>query len=61
MKTNYYSLLLILIIFSQCQQQKNSQGEDFSKNVNKVAATIINDSDQLTFFQNETSPIQAKF
>lgn len=61
MKTNYYSILLILIIFSRCQPQKNSQGEDFSKNVNKVVETIVDESDQLTFFEKERTPIKHRF
>ncbi len=44
----------------QCKE-KNSQGEDFSKNVNQVATSIIDDSDKLTFFEKERHPIKAKF
>jgi len=51
----------ILALTSCKHEDKNSQGEDFSKNVNKVAKTIIDDSDQLTFFENTESPLQPKF
>jgi len=61
MNPKYVPFLLIVFLFSRCNEKKNSQGEDFSKNVNKVSATIVDDSDQLTFFEKERNPIQAKF
>ncbi|MEM9680314.1 MAG: beta-L-arabinofuranosidase domain-containing protein, partial [Bacteroidota bacterium] len=45
-----------------CQEQKsNSQGEDFSKNVDQVADAIIDESDKLTFFNNPKKTMQSKF
>ena len=51
----------VLVLFSCKDNVKNSQGEDFSNNVNKVAETIIDDSDQLTFFENPIEPITPMF
>jgi hypothetical protein len=56
-----HSILILFILLLGCQNPKNSQGEDFSKNVNKVAVNIIDESDQLTFFEKERTPIKAKF
>ncbi|WP_299365793.1 beta-L-arabinofuranosidase domain-containing protein [Winogradskyella sp.] len=51
-----------ILALSSCKKEdKNSQGENFSENVNKVAETIIDDSDQLTFFKNPENPLQPKF
>lgn len=50
----------LLISFS-CEERKNSQGENFSSNVDKVAASIIDDSDQLTFFDQPKSPLKPEF
>lgn len=56
---------IILVIgmtqFSCKNKGKNSQGEIFSNNVNKVAKTIIDDSNQLTFFETPKNPILPKF
>ncbi len=54
-------VIIVLTLFSCKRDQKNSQGENFSDNVNKVASTIIDDSEQLKFFNNPSQPIQAKF
>ncbi|WP_299521307.1 hypothetical protein, partial [Winogradskyella sp.] len=56
--------ICVLIVFAMlsCKEaQKNSQGENFSDNVNKVAANIIDDSDQLVFFENPVTPLQPMF
>lgn len=58
------SSLLVIVLFScfACKEEAtNSQGENFSKNVDKVAETIIDDSAQLTFFNKPTNPIASKF
>ncbi|WP_422105189.1 beta-L-arabinofuranosidase domain-containing protein [Winogradskyella sp.] len=51
-----------LLTLASCKtEDKNSQGESFSKNVNKVAQTIIDDSNQLTFFEKPEAPLKAEF
>ena len=54
-------ILLLLPLFACTEQDRNSQGEDFTSNVNKVGATITDDSDQLTFFRNPRQPIAPRF
>lgn len=59
---NRFVMIGCLIAFMSCKKEdKNSQGENFSNNVNKVAQNIIDESDQLTFFENPKSPITPKF
>jgi len=55
------ALLIILICCSCNKETKNSQGEDFSNNVDKVAESIIDDSDKLQFFNNEINPLKPAF
>ncbi|BFP43498.1 hypothetical protein FGF1_43430 [Flavobacteriaceae bacterium GF1] len=55
-------LIMILIILSCCKpSREDSQGENFSKNVNKVAEQLIDDSDALPFFTHKTSPLKSSF
>jgi len=54
-------LVCMLVIFSCKHEDKNSQGEDFSNNVNKVAESIVDDSDQLTFFNKPVNALDYKF
>ncbi|WP_353777264.1 beta-L-arabinofuranosidase domain-containing protein [Winogradskyella sp. 3972H.M.0a.05] len=61
MKKAIISIVVFIIFFSCKEDKTNSQGEDFTENVNKVASTIIDDSGQLTFFDNPTNAIAAKF
>lgn len=56
-----YLTMIILTLISCKEKEKNSQGENFTNNVNKVASTLIDDSDQLRFFNNPKQPIAAKF
>ncbi|WP_111683629.1 beta-L-arabinofuranosidase domain-containing protein [Winogradskyella tangerina] len=51
----------LLVSFSCKEARENSQGENFSSNVDKVAASIIDDSDQLTFFDQPRSPLKPEF
>lgn len=55
------SIIAVLILFACKEEKQNSQGENFNNNVNKVAATIIDDSEQLKFFHNPKQPLQPKF
>ena len=56
------STYIVLIITFSCKNSKeNSQGENFTNNVNKVASKIIDDSEKLAFFNTPTSPIKPKF
>jgi DUF1680 family protein len=58
----YVVLIIVCFYCFSCKNSKtNSQGENFSENVNKVASTIVDDSDQLTFFQNPRQPLTPKF
>lgn len=55
-------IVLALILTCSCSQKKdNSQGENFSNNVNKVFENIVDDSDQLQFFNQPKKPIKPKF
>jgi DUF1680 family protein len=54
-------IMAVLALLSCNQEKQNSQGENFSNNVNKVANTIVDDSEQLSFFKNPKQPIQPKF
>jgi hypothetical protein len=60
MKKSIYFVLL-LALWSCKEEKQNSQGEHFNNNVNKVANIIVDDSEQLTFFNNRKQPIQPKF
>jgi DUF1680 family protein len=53
--------VLLLALWSCKEEKQNSQGENFNNNVNKVANTIIDDSEQLAFFKNPKQPIQPNF
>ena len=54
--------IMVLTIFFSCKEGKtNSQGEDFTNNVDKVAKTVIDDSDKLTFFNKPTRAIAPRF
>ena len=54
--------LLLLVTMISCQKpQKNSQGKNFSDNVNKVSKTITDDSEQLQFFKRPKQSLQPKF
>jgi len=53
--------MLALCLLSCQEAKENSQGENFNANVNKVASVIIDDSDQLTFFDGPRNPIAPKF
>ena len=55
--------LVIRLLFTiTCKKaNENSQGEDFSNNVNKVANTIVDDSQKLEFFSKTPSPIQSQY
>lgn len=61
MKKALIMSILILSITSCQNSKENSQGENFSKNVNKVAENIVDDSDKLEFFNKEPKPISSKF
>lgn len=54
-------IITLLIVFSCKNSEENSQGENFSKNVDQVGATIVNDSDKLQFFNNEIQPLDVAF
>ncbi len=59
MKKAFFMTLILLL---GCKPSKeNSQGENFSENVNKLAAQITNDSDKLAFFTREPYPIHPSF
>ena len=60
MKKACYVLTVYCVLFS-CKKEKDSQGENFNKNINKVAETIEDESDKLTFFNNPIHPITPKF
>lgn len=60
MKKACYFLTIYCVLFS-CKKEKDSQGEDFNKNINKVAVNGIDDSDKLTFFDHPTHPLKPKF
>ena len=57
------AIITILVVGCiSCQEtKKNSQGENFNANVNKVAKVIVDDSDQLTFFNSQKNPITPRF
>lgn len=54
-------IIIALMLLSCKGDKQNSQGENFSKNVNKVALTIVDDSNQLQFFDNQISPLDVAF
>lgn len=54
-------LIAILVICSCKQNGENSQGENFSKNVDRITSQIIDDSNKLKFFDNEVKPIKTTF
>ncbi|UJH68899.1 beta-L-arabinofuranosidase domain-containing protein [Allomuricauda sp. SCSIO 65647] len=54
--------IMLLVILSSCKEPKeNSQGENFSKNVHRVAEQLIDDSDKLQFFKNKKNPIKTSY
>ncbi len=56
------ALFITLIVAFSCKDSKeNSQGENFNNNINKVASTIVDNSEKLKFFNNPKSPLKAKF
>ncbi|TPV35360.1 hypothetical protein FJ651_00100 [Paucihalobacter ruber] len=56
------TLFICLLMVFSCQDTKeNSQGENFTNNVNKVATTIVDDSEKLLFFNHPIQPIQPEF
>ena len=55
-------LLLIVLSFATCLPNKeNSQGESFSKNIDKVKENIKDDSHLLAFFDVKPNPIKPTF
>lgn len=54
-------LACMLLCFACKKTKQNSQGEDFSNNVNKVSQTIIDDSAHLTFFSRHPQAIAPSF
>lgn len=44
-----------------CKSERSSQGEDFLGKVNQVAATIVDDSEKLTFFNSPRIPVESRF
>jgi DUF1680 family protein len=62
LKMRRTALFISLIMAFSCKDAKeNSQGDNFTNNVNKVAATIVNDSANLQFFNHPAAPIQPVF
>lgn len=51
-------LLLAMVQYSCESSEKGSQGENFDSHVNRVAATIIDNSDQLAFFDEPQKPLE---
>lgn len=55
-------ILIAILLMCACKnKEENSQGENFSKNVNRVSANVVDDSAELQFFNNEPRPKKAKF
>ena len=65
MKSNMKRLIHLLFLFSLimcCQENKqSSQGENFLSNVNQVKLNIEDNSDMLTFFDRERTPVKPAF
>jgi DUF1680 family protein len=62
MKSLFILLVLVTILFATCSiQKKGSQGENFDSKVDQVSANIIDDSELLTFFENERKAINPRF
>ena len=58
-KIGYLSCLLWTL--SCTETMNNSQGEDFTQNVNRIPSTIVDESDFLRFFDGPRNPIKPKF
>lgn len=54
-------IIACLYAVISCKSDKNSQGQDFSKNVDKVAARIIDESEKLVFFDRPEQALNSKF
>jgi DUF1680 family protein len=58
------NLIFLIGALSLCScnnEKSGSQGANFTENVNKVAVDIIDDSDQLGFFEQPTARMEAKY
>lgn len=57
----FLPLIFTLILMTACDKETGSQGQNFTEHVNKVEKTVANDSDLLTFFSQDRSPILPAF
>ena len=55
------SIIAVLTLFACKERKQNSQGENFSNSIDNVAKNIVDDSEQLKFFNNPKQPLQPKF
>ncbi|MEO1012725.1 MAG: beta-L-arabinofuranosidase domain-containing protein [Bacteroidota bacterium] len=57
----YISILFFMCVVNSCSENKSSQGVDFLSKIDQNQIEIINDSDQLTFFDSVENPIKPQY